>query len=295
MAAFDSLQRASFIGVEFPVREVDCNGGIRYHVHEYPHAPGGKVEKMGRKPYEIRMTVPFHANLFGWKDLWPDSLQKLRASWEAERTGDLVIPTIGTLPCVCVDWPGKMRANVRSGEDFELRFIEDTENAFLFDALVQAAANDVAGAAVALQDAADEAEYKPSFLDSIAALTASIGNIKDQLQDVGGSVTSAISQIKDLVQTADDTASFLKNPSAEVVKILDAMHELWDAVDRLDRDIREERAPLIDFFVPRDMSIGEIAAQLYGDASRGGELLGLNPVPDAFAVRAGTSLRAYAA
>ena len=47
--------------------------------------------------------------------------------------------------------------------------------------------------------------------------------------------------------------------------------------------------------VPAVLSVGAIAGNLYGDASRGGEILSLNAITDPYAVKAGTRLQVYQA
>ena len=295
MAVFDQLQKAEFAGVVFPVREVDVTGGIRYHLHEYPHSPSAKIEKLGRKPYEIRMSVPFHANLIGYPGLWPDRLQSLRAVWESQRSEDLVIPTIGTLKCVCVEWPTKAVATIRSGESADLRFIEDTTNEFLFDSLVSPTVDDIAAQ---LQDftIAVDALNEPAndLFDSIKAITDSIASIKDTITDTSNQVVSKLAQLKALIETADATLQILQHPEQTVADVVNAQRELWDSADRLERDLLSQRAEIVLYTVPRTMSVGEIATALYGDASRGAEILSMNPIDDAFAIKAGTVLRVYA-
>ncbi len=97
MAAFDALLRASFLDYPFPVQDIDVKGGLRDHVHEYPHAPGGAPEKLGRKLYEFTFTCPFLTGLRGYPKLWPETLATLRIFFEGQNTGDLVVPTIGTI------------------------------------------------------------------------------------------------------------------------------------------------------------------------------------------------------
>jgi prophage DNA circulation protein len=37
MTAFQNLSKASFDGIAFPVATYEVSGGIRDHVHQYPH------------------------------------------------------------------------------------------------------------------------------------------------------------------------------------------------------------------------------------------------------------------
>ena len=123
--AFDTLQRASFQGIEFPITSMTLKGGIRDHIHEYPHAAGGAPEKLGRKLYEVSMQANFQSTFRAYPRLWPSALSKLRKIFEQQTTGDLVIPTIGTIQAYARNWTQQMEAKIRSGETATFEFVED--------------------------------------------------------------------------------------------------------------------------------------------------------------------------
>src|SRR5262249_28189814 len=133
MPVFDQLQRASFDGVPFPVESVDVTSDLRHHVHEYPHTAGGDPEKLGRSLYRIQMLGNFQATFRAYPKLWPEALTKLRKTFEAEKTADLVIPTIGTIKAFITKWRQRSTAKIRSGEKVEIEFLEDQASAFLVE------------------------------------------------------------------------------------------------------------------------------------------------------------------
>jgi len=57
--AFENLRKTAFDGIEFPIESIKVKGGLRFHVHEYPHVPGGDAEKLGRRLYEIEIVGNF--------------------------------------------------------------------------------------------------------------------------------------------------------------------------------------------------------------------------------------------
>ena len=293
MPVFDELQRASFAGVEFPVREITVHGGIRYKLHEYPHRPSAKIEKLGRKPYEIDVSGPFHANLIGWPDLWPDGLSAIRTLGESQATRELYIPTIGGVPAVCVDWSQVMSAKVRSGEDVHLKFVEDTTNDFLFDALVQVTKVDLASLLQDFRVAAEPVKPRPTLFDSIDSLTLAIASVGDTVTDAANQVGAKIAQCKELIETADRTLRVLSRPDETAQPIIDSLRDLWESMDTLERNATSVSTSLYPFTVPRTMSVSEISASLYGDGTRGVEIMSLNPITDPFQVRAGTVLQVY--
>lgn len=122
MPVFDQLQRASFFEIPFPVKSVHIRGRLRRHEHEYLRVPGALNEKLGRGLYMIEMEAVFDANIKGYGRLWPNSLGQLREIYEQELTGDLVVPTIGTIPAFITEWDQTAEmGRVRSGKPFASR------------------------------------------------------------------------------------------------------------------------------------------------------------------------------
>ena len=114
-------------------------GGIRDHVHQYPHSPGGAVEKHGASHIvcgtrrsstnESRAT----GTTFGRAD--PSDL---RDRWEQEVTSALMIPTIGEIQAYCKSWVERVTPATRqSGVEVELEFVEDQSQAFLVNSIIQ--------------------------------------------------------------------------------------------------------------------------------------------------------------
>src|SRR5438105_4964362 len=128
---FDTLQRASFGGAEFPVESVSIVGGLRDHIHEYPHSQGGAPEKMGRKLYTIRMKAVFQTKFKLYPGLYPNTLNFLRKMFEEQSSADLVVPTIGTMTAYCRNWTQEMEWRIRNGEKADFEFVEDLAQDFL--------------------------------------------------------------------------------------------------------------------------------------------------------------------
>jgi hypothetical protein len=60
-------------------------------------------------------------------------------------------------------------------------------------------------------------------------------------------------------------------------------------------DILRKSIPIIIYRVATIVSVSDVAKTLYGDTSRGGEILQLNALDNPFAIPANTNLRVYAA
>lgn len=138
--ALGRLPGASFAGFRFPIRELHVRGSLRHHLHEYPHSPGAALEGLGRRLYEFRMTAPFHETFRSYPKLYPETLASLRTIFDGGLAWDLVVPWIGTIQARCIEWTQHLVAKVQSGEDVELVFLEDRDEAFLIDKLVTTSA-----------------------------------------------------------------------------------------------------------------------------------------------------------
>lgn len=294
MAAFDDLKHMSFAGIPFPVKSVRISGGIRDHVHEYPHSPGGAPEKLGRKLYEISAEAVFLQGLINplWGSLWPQNLSTLRKLWEDQATRDLHIPTIGTIQAYAFNWEQVMDARIRSGEMVSLRFREDQTAAFLTQSLIQTTARSFVDRAADFQIAADELDPKPSIFDAIQDAANSVLAFKDQADLYGNLVEAKLLGLTALLQAADRQVLELNDPVNH--RLLDAMLGLWEAAVKLQQDLEETGAKLQEFVVPIQMSTSQAAASIFNDASRGGDILSLNALTDPFAIPAGTVLKYYA-
>lgn len=298
MAVFDQLQPASFGGLKFPVREVRISGSLRDHVHEFPHAPGGAPEKLGRGLYRISMTAAFlgkDATLAPayrkWNPLWPNTLRALREYYENGDTQDLHIPTIGTIQAYIKDWGQTMTNSNRSGEVGDFLFVEDQESAFLVNNLLEVRATSLADKADAWNVQIKGVDDSTGLFDAITEAANSVLAIKDQIDLYGALVESKILGLTGLLREADEQVRSLNDPTN--YQVLDALHELWDSALKLHKDLQERGAQLRNYVTPMLMPLSKAAAAIYGDSARTSELLQLNALEDPFAVPPGTTLRYY--
>lgn len=300
-AAFDTLQRASFADLPFPVREIEVIGGLRDHVHEYPHSPGGAPEKLGRKLYEFHFVAPFLNTFKAYPDLWPDTLAALRLVFESGQTDDLVVPTIGTIKAYCISWRERtdLPSN-RSGVIVDLTFREDQADLFLIESLITVYAANLGGTSAALlaamqADLAFQAALSPSqvgLFQSIQNVANSITAVADQANAYANIVQAKAQAVTSLCAVADATVLPLNNPAH--FRVLEAMMGVWAQAGRLERDALRLARPLIPYTTPVAMSVSQIATAIYGDTGQAAKLLQINSWENPFRVPAGTSIKAYA-
>jgi prophage DNA circulation protein len=294
MPVFDSLQRASFDGIEFPVRSVSVTGQYRHFTHEYLRVPGGVNEKLERGLYKIEMEIPFHATIKGYGELWPTLLAVTRGKFEQGITSALTIPTIGTIPAFITDWNQMAEmGKFRSGETVKVSFLEDQTQVHLTAALVKVSQSSLQNSSDKFSSALDDLEAPEndqSLFDGIQQLSNDILAIKDQSDLYGGLLVAKIEQLKSIIGEADKAAESLKDPINH--ELLNALHELWDATINLGKNLAEQpRGPRF-YVVPRTMNISEIAAatQALGGTDDAATILLNNPIADAFAISASTRI-----
>lgn len=326
-SVFDQLPKASFNGIEFPVASYEVSGGLRDHVHEYPHSPGGAPEKLGRKLYTIRMNAFFDVKASGYGDtLWPVDLQILREFFEVQQTGDLLIPTIGTIQAYAVTWTQRTSNERRSGEEFEIEFREDQSSAFLVEGLINVTASTLQSAGAEFDEDFEpllaggtlsnrgiipppaDATTPPRAVTVAAAYSQLRQSDASRLEQIRRDFTQAIAYAETpdlfaerlLAKTeaviagcalAYEKIVLLRNPLAW--KPLRSFKRTWASAQRLRESVAGRDNRILFYRAGKDTNLQAISRAIYGDTSWGGTLLRLNAIPDPFRIPKGTLLRYY--
>lgn len=328
MTVLQQLPRASFDGIAFPVKNYDGIGGIRDHIHEYPHSPGGAVEKLGRKLYRFSFTAIFDVRIPGYGDnLFPGDWSDLRDRFEDQVTSTLTIPTIGDIQAYCVSWTERVVPERQSGIEAELEFVEDQAQAFLVNGLIQITST-------TLQSAGEQfdQEFAPLLAGGTVSATAPTRIIAPPAGTIPRAQTftdaytqlrqrdvDAINQIRNGYQRALTIAEQPERFADQALRAADALvtscaqayerirvlknplmysrvwayKRLWASAQKL-RDSVSQKTPRILFFEAKtDTTISAVSRAIYGDASYAGQILQLNALPDPFMIRKGTILRYY--
>lgn len=327
MSAFDNLAKASFDGIAFPVTSYEVSGGLRDHVHEYPHSPGGAPEKLGRRLYTVRMNAFFDVKASGYGDnLWPGDLSDLRDRFEEQVTAALFIPTIGEIQAYAVTWTQRTSNERRSGEELEVEFREDQASAFLFEGLINVTASTLQSAGAEFdEDFAPllaggtlsntgivpppaDATTPPRAVTVAAAYTQLRQSDANRLEQIRRDFTQAIAYAETpdlyaerlLAKTESVIAGcalayekivLLRNPLAW--KPLRSFKRTWASAQRLRESVAGRENRILFYTVTLDTSLSAISRAIYGDTSWGGTLLRLNAIPDPFRIPKGTVLRYY--
>lgn len=265
-------------------------GGLRDHVHEYPHVPGGDPEKLGRKLYVIEFDSVFFNEAQAYPNLWPQRLKSLRDLFEAEITAELMIPTIGPIQAYAFDWDQEYTpTKMLNGERTRFRFREDQESAFLAQRLVSIRVESLATLSGNFAIKADEHGIERPFTDELLAAVNSVLAIHDQAELFGQLLANKIQNVADLCREFDQRISAFNDATS--FPALEALKDLWAAANELVSDSSAGDLVFLTYTVPRLMTISQIATAIYGDSSRAVELMQINPIEDAFAVPPGEKLR----
>lgn len=300
MAAFDRLRGWQFGPTKFPVGAYKVRGGIRDHVHEYPHAPGGAPEKLGRKLYEVHASTLFISPealtpdiRAKYPNLFPGDIQTLRAAFENQLTLPLTIPTIGTIDAYAYEWEEQKSANDHSGLVVDITWREDQDRANLADVFTV----DFGGIAPKLDtlNAVRAQVYagrpEPSLWEQINAIALQVLAIKDSGDLYGSLVAAKISGFASLLRQADQQIVELNHPDNQ--DLTEALHDLWSSAVDLQNDIRQTRGTLREFTVPFQMAIGDVSTAIFGDSSHAVDIMQLNPIEDPLEIPAGMILRYF--
>lgn len=289
MPVFQLLQPASFDGIKFAVRAVGMKGGLRHHVHEFPHSPGGKIEDLARRNYTITMAAMFNTEMFReYPDAWPGDISDLFDRFEQGVRAPLVVPAVGELQAICIDWDRQWQVANQSGEVSEFTFLEDADEALLVSNVVQVAYQAIGAKAAALQIEADAMGFGDAF-SSIQGFCSSVMALGDRAELLGDLYASKVKGVADSCRAVISRGGEIANPRSH--RVLRAVIDLGVTAEKLHATI-VSTLPTFLYTVPNDTDIFGVARAIYGDHSRAMELLRMNPVNDIDAIVAGTTLRA---
>lgn len=284
------MRRASFGGFQFPWNRIQISGSLRHHVHEYPHQPGGEIEELGRKLYEFKFSSDFHDTMFGWPNVYPEQLGKLRRKFEEETTEDLVIPNFGTVRAKCIKWDQTLVAKARSGESVEFTFLENTQNAFSIGFILGSSTAAMLPAVARLQQIAAAQGIKSGLFADLESAVGDLATLVQKGQLVGA---VAYGKVKTVLNLCADIESLPILNKAGSYPTANANRDVWASANKVSVDMLRRDQPLQTFFVDHTMSIVDVSLAIFGDTLHAMEILQLNDLDDAMALPPGTLVKHY--
>jgi hypothetical protein len=300
---FDEKQRTSWKPegetkeIVLAAEDQELEGAMRDVVHEYPHVPGGDPEKLGRRNAVVRMTVDFAGVYPGQPELgagaWEaGTVEKLLMAFDEGKTGDLVSPLLPrSIKAYCRNWSLKLRGQITSGGKATFVFAEHSKRDHLFDAVERA------GKIQAMETRLDVLHterlnvLKNNIFDDIDEAINVVLSVRDTVEAYDILIRAKIERLQWLFQEADDTVEELRDP--ENWAIYNAFLSLWETIVDLGNDITGKSIPLGYYTTPHVMTIHDLSAAIFGDATHTGDLRALNDIPDELEIRAGTRITYY--
>ena len=292
MSAISQLKQASFDGIAFPYTTCDFALMPRYHAHVYIHTDGGELEKLGLALRKITFRIPAHDTLQPpFRNFYSQVLPKLWAKWAALLTAPLVVPSIGTIQAMAID-PKRSIGALTSGEPVEVSFLEDSKTLATFDAVFTPSVNTLPTQVRGIVRAAPP-EVPQSLLDRLLAAVSAVMGLVAQGETYARQWTAKISEVINLCETLY-RLPVLALPSS--FACLDLLLDLHFAAIRMREEAQHRSRPVLVWpsVTPSRLAAGQIAAWIYGDTGRVGELLALNDW-DPLNVPAGSTVRYFGA
>lgn len=301
MSAADNLPRTQFGSVVFPSEVTRLRMQFRHHVHEYPHAPGGSPEKLGRGLVNVTVRASFQDRFPAYPNLYPAGMQQMFVYAQNGSTQNLVHPSSGTFPAFIINWDQEKEAKLRSGEKVDIEFLEDQESSFALAAIAtpdssaslsptsDQLAEDWLSASVQLGVTTSD----QSVFDALQNAVATVEGFSDTTQLYGNRYAAALTNVINLCSQVEKLQSM---QDVRAWPVLDTLFQLWEQAVSASKDLQSQRVQLQIYVVPRTMSVIEIAMFLYkGDASRQVDILTLNSdvITNPLRVRAATQIRYY--
>jgi hypothetical protein len=290
---FDTLKKASFGDIEFPYKSISIKGALDHHVHKYLHRPGAEIEALGRRHYEIRYECDFHTDMPSWPGLYPNRLSQLVSLFESEETLPLFVPNLAReLPAKCIDWPRKLLATVRSGESVELTFLEDSTDRYTADKLITFTSKTVVPQVDAVQFEVEKLA-DPVAQDWLDKVLEELDKYLALIESIEMEADYQHARVDGLFDRVGRLARVPVLQTAAGASALRATLALWGTIAEQKNTSLVAARPIAAYTTQRDkMSIVDVSMALFGgDPSRALEILRLNDLDDALAIRVGTEIR----
>jgi len=296
---FESLEEGSFDGIVIPVQSVKIRTGSRKAFHVFPFRPGHDIEYMGREAVAGTITAVYVNGLDdvgGSNVLWPGTIETLRNRVQEQRSGPLVIPTLGKLPFASLDITDEgYDPDFVDGTRVTLTFSEDSADQFA--GLTVSSAKGKLAAAASKADAAVASAGLPEVDEvaedgtSLGSYAAWVNNILGQIDQVGDSIERPIRQLSRLAQTAENvlaTVESLRSP--QDWEIASTMRELVSTASDAIAEVTRSR-DLKTFTTAGPTTLIAISRATSNSVA---ELLALNEVYDPNDIAAGETLLVFA-
>jgi prophage DNA circulation protein len=289
--------------IYFPVESSRIEGGIRDHLHKYPHSPGSSPEKLGRESYLFHVTSKFDTSYttVGYPGLYPTALNNLISAFENQATGAFRLPQMGAeVQCYARKWTREMSNKVRSGETVEFTMVEDQTTSFVAANIVDPAISVASSAAAMNANAAVQSYLSTAttkFTNLFTAMNSAVTQflaVKDTVGLYDQVINATAAQISNQCEQLDDMLGWQGGQADVVYQVMEQLHVVWAAALQYQQDQTSQGVVLQQWTVAATTDIATLSASIYnGDTTRASDLLSLNVFPDPMMIPAGFTVEYY--
>lgn len=283
----EHLSPFAYEGVEFPALDTSLSAGHDSAKHAGYRQRGADVETTGPKPKVIKVKVPLYNGLHWPSALFPGVYADLVRVLDSTPQGLLTHPTRGLLSVHVDEWTESFEGKTKDGLTLEITFTEQRGEATLLEFAPAASPADVA---IAQAAAVDAAAAGLSLADRFLGFADDVASVMDDLASADATLTQAIASADALVRRCQDDLDDPALAASQYFPLRSAVGATLAAVTARVAERSGDRPGT--FRLPVAMSIAEVAAHpdVYGDASRMGDLLAVNALADPSDIPAGTTL-----
>jgi prophage DNA circulation protein len=281
-----SLSSTEYEGIVFPATDARTSWGHDSVRHTRYRSPGAEIETTGRKPREIKLSIPLVEGMNGpWGvNLFTQTYEQLIAKFQAVPLGQLSHPTLGPITAHVDSVEEVLSSDIANAVLLEVSF---TEHLGTGETIVDESGNP-----------APQVERRAERVDAALAAVPTARRPP--------SVAAAMVTQMDAAESADtpgDALAALQTMRSTVAAVLAlpdvadaAFNELRLSAELLSASVDAYEARILRLSTPRLLvveavsSLGRIAQQVYGDRRRTDLLRSANRLADELAVPAGTVL-----
>ena len=195
----------------FPVESIKEDGGNRIVLRERPYRDGAKLDDTGSKAKRWVLSIRFDNSIQepglnnGGKSLYPEVVNALIASADKHETGDLVVPTRGSIRARLETYGRTEVYAERDCATCSFTFVQDNEDN------VDAASFTAPTASANARQKADEAVF------SAQSEGAWDGSLQD-LNEAAGTLEGIANAPGDAIHQVEETANIVLGAADRVVK-----------------------------------------------------------------------------
>jgi len=272
----------------FPVLRIREEGGNRIIPRERPFRDGEKLDDSGSKAKRWTMTAVFENSIIGTgdvkglgepdirringdKSLYPDVLQEMLDSFDIHETGDLVVPTRGSVRARAETYSRNESFDQRDCAVVDFVFVEDNEDDVIAKSFTTATAS--ANARVLAEATTFDAQSAGSWddaMESFVELMADMQNIATMPEEYQRDVDMQTSAVIGAANTTTKIFSQSHKTGRDIFsdaessrtrrKLEEGKEVAADAAFNL-----RKRDPLISVVFNRRRSLVQIAGELQQD------------------------------